>query len=41
MILRLDLNIEMELPNVVLNIEHALFEVDLNIQRQSSISLVR
>ena len=41
MILRLDLNIQREIPDVILNIEHTIFEVGLNIKLQSSVSLVR
>jgi len=41
MIHRLDLNIQREVKGIVLNIEGALFEVSLNIFRQSEINLVR
>ena len=41
MILRLDLSIEREIPDVVLSIEHTIYEVGLDIKLQSSIGLVR
>ncbi len=41
MILRLDLNIDMSVPDVVLNIEHTLYRLDLNVQLQSAIDMVR
>jgi len=41
MILQLDLNIQREIPDASLNIEGALFDVDLSIELDSIINLVR
>ena len=41
MIHRVDLNIQTEVAGIVLNIEGVLFEVSLNIFRQSELNVVR
>jgi hypothetical protein len=40
MIVKLDLNIQMSVSSTI-NIEGALFEIDMNIKRQSQIDLIR